>query len=493
MNQKHLLTTAIFVGVLACGICFGWLLAGHDAQPDQPVAVAADTPTEPEPQVTEPKTKEPELTLRDQEWVTDIHYFQQKMAEKHADPFFRLPQEEFDRQIDELVEQVPELEDIEIILSLQKIIAQIGDQHSNVTFFPYLTLYPFPFYIDQDGSVYIYQCIADAQMQTYALDYYQVVQINGVDIQYIVEQLKMLDTNTGNAYSYLYNIPRLMLCRETLEFIGVPCTSEADTFTLLDEQGRTFDIALTPGEGGRSFSGNTISILEINESNQNEQQVLSNLISKEHARAIQIVDIPIFAQRQGNYFENYWYELLQEYDAMYLAINQFSQSENPGFSDIVNDTFTCIDQESVEKLIIDLRHNPGGHSSLIELLHQELQKRPELLKNTYILIGSKTGSAAVICAAQLSQYEGVTLVGSPTGGTPSGFGRTGENDTTPNYEVEFYYGAYTYFSTDEWQPAPESGYPPEWYNTVMPDVYIPTDIQDLAEGRDPALEWILAQ
>ena len=205
--------------MLCCALvlCAVWAVVRPGEPPDQP-AIANDAPAEQgtsQPAESDVQ-QEPELTLRDQEWATDIHYFQQKIAEKHIDPFFRLPQEEFDRQIEELIGQVPELDDIEIILSLQKIIAQIGDQHSRVTFYTQLTLYAFPFFINQDGSVYIYQCIADPEQKTYQLTYYEIVQINGVDIQYIVEQLKAFLPNVGNAYSYIYEIPRLLLSREAL-------------------------------------------------------------------------------------------------------------------------------------------------------------------------------------------------------------------------------------------------------------------------------------
>ena len=70
-------------------LCAVWAAVRPGEPADQPAA-AADTPAEQETsQPTESDVQqEPELTLRDQEWVTDIHYFQQKIAEKHIDPFF---------------------------------------------------------------------------------------------------------------------------------------------------------------------------------------------------------------------------------------------------------------------------------------------------------------------------------------------------------------------------------------------------------------------
>ena len=68
--------------------CAVWVIVRPGEPADQPVAVT-DAPTE--QGISQPAEsdvqQEPELT-RDQEWVTDIHYFQQKIAEKHIDPFF---------------------------------------------------------------------------------------------------------------------------------------------------------------------------------------------------------------------------------------------------------------------------------------------------------------------------------------------------------------------------------------------------------------------
>ena len=33
----------------------------------------------------------------------------------------------------------------------------------------------------------------------------------------------------------------------------------------------------------------------------------------------------------------------------------------------------------------------------------------------------------------------------------------------------------------------------EWENTIMPDVYVHMDVEDVREGRDTVVEWVLAQ
>ena len=33
----------------------------------------------------------------------------------------------------------------------------------------------------------------------------------------------------------------------------------------------------------------------------------------------------------------------------------------------------------------------------------------------------------------------------------------------------------------------------KWENTILPDVYVEQTIEDLREGRDGVMEWVLAQ
>lgn len=39
----------------------------------------------------------------------------------------------------------------------------------------------------------------------------------------------------------------------------------------------------------------------------------------------------------------------------------------------------------------------------------------------------------------------------------------------------------------------ETGRLYEWENTILPDVYVYQDIEDIRQGRDSVMEWVLAQ
>ena len=478
------------IALLCCALvlCAVWAVVRPGEPADQP-AEAADAPAEQDNNESAAADASSEfLTKRDQGWISDIRFLQQTFTDEHPAPFWLLPQEDFDRQIDELIDQVPKLSDLEIGMELQRIVAQIGDQHSQVYFYEGLSAYPVDFYMNDDGTVYLYQArFGDSDAQTYIMDYYQVVRINNVDIQYIVNQLKELSSSAANAYNYVSNVRHLLPYRDILKGVGIPCEGDTDTFTLIDEQGRTFDIEVA---AGGDSSGGSIQLAES--------------IPSEYLRTTEPVTLPLCLINEQS---DYWHSYLESENAMYFAVHHFRRQENEKneeiFSAFLQEMFASFDTNNAEKLIIDLRGNPGGNDMVRGALTAAIEARPELKGKLYALIDARTFSAGVICAQELSEKCDAILVGTPTGGTPWGFGYDGDksNHVLPYSGIAFscgsvYYVGEKYYYGQKFnspQFAMANFFPPLSNNTVMPDVYISTDIQDLAEGRDPALEWVLAQ
>ena len=69
-------------------------------QPEPTPAPEAPVPEEP---------PEPELSQREKEWTEDIEFFRENIKEKHADPFYFCPEEEFDWRLDQLAARVGDL------------------------------------------------------------------------------------------------------------------------------------------------------------------------------------------------------------------------------------------------------------------------------------------------------------------------------------------------------------------------------------------------
>lgn len=470
------------IALLCCALvlCAVWAAVWPGEPADQPVAAADASAEQDNNESAAADASSESLTERDQGWISDIRFLQQTFTDEHPAPFWLLPQEDFDRQIDELIDQVPQLSDLEIGMELQRIVAQIGDQHSHVYFYEGLSAYPVDFYMNDDGTVYLYQIrSADFETNQYILDYYQVVQINNVDIQYIINRLRPLSSSGSSAYGYMQDMEFLLCYRDVLKEIGIPCEGDTDTFTLLDEQKQAFDIELAP------FASS-------------EETKLVDYIDEKHLRDNQPVTIPLLLQNQQ---QNYWYKYLEDEKTLFFSIAHFDTHEDKNSREIfekdIQRMYTFFEEKNAEKLVIDLRGCPGGEAPLANVLIDNVRAKLEISKNTYILINSQTYSAGVVCARELS--EECTLVGAPTGGTPWGFSK--KEYVLPYSELVFNCGHFYYDGEIMYENAlfhsPQfkmiNFFPPEWESTVMPDVYISTNIQDLAEGRDPALEWVLAQ
>jgi hypothetical protein len=137
-----------------------------------------------------------------------------------------------------------------------------------------------------------------------------------------------------------------------------------------------------------------------------------------------------------------------------------------------------IDSNNVNKIVIDLRINPGGNFESGRRLIAELKKRQKNGK-TYVLIGRRTGSAAVVNAMDMQKDLNAVLVGEPTGEKPNTYGDL-EFMYLPNSGLSLGYSSNYYKFRDKEEDA------------LMPDYLIVPNWEDYANGRDATLEWILA-
>ena len=92
------------------------------------------------------------------------------------------------------------------------------------------------------------------------------------------------------------------------------------------------------------------------------------------------------------------------------------------------------DTNPVDRLIIDLRNNPGGNSAVIDPFLTGLQARQSRFASgtkKMVIIGRRTASSALLNAISLKGQPYTILVGEPTGGRPNSYGET-LNLTLPN-------------------------------------------------------------
>lgn len=71
-------------------------------------------------------------------WARDLDYFATELPRRHPDLFFKTEEALFRRQIRELRLDLPGLEDHQVIIRLQEILARMGDAHTSIDIRPIL-------------------------------------------------------------------------------------------------------------------------------------------------------------------------------------------------------------------------------------------------------------------------------------------------------------------------------------------------------------------
>jgi hypothetical protein len=147
------------------------------------------------------------------------------------------------------------------------------------------------------------------------------------------------------------------------------------------------------------------------------------------------------------------------------------------FSTFVDDVVTLLESEPVDRVLIDLRNNLGGDSSVMNPLIAALaESRPGVNGDIYVAIGPNTFSSAVLNAAQLKRELGATILGSQTGERVNHFGEL-ETHVLPNTRTVLT------FSTRHFALSPDGDGP------LVPDVRLPYRGTDFLRGIDPVLDY----
>ncbi len=176
--------------------------------------------------------------------------------------------------------------------------------------------------------------------------------------------------------------------------------------------------------------------------------------------------------------ETFWWTMVD--DVLYFQYNQVQNSSGgQSLSSIVAEVRTRLEVGDVRRVIVDLRHNPGGNNQtyrpLLRLLLDPLVDRPGGL---YVIIGRQTFSAATNFATELDvQSVSAVFVGEPTGGRPNLFGDT-RVVSLPSSGITFpVSGRY-------W----EFGGPDDTREWVPPDIPVELSSTDYFAHVDPVLQ-----
>lgn len=393
-------------------------------------------------------------------WKSDIEYLKTELPKRHKDLFFRTDRRTFEGKLDELINEVSNKTDSEIVISLQQIIAQMGDDHTGVDYQPILQsagIFPLTLY-----------CFSDGLYVLGTLDKYEsalgsrVTAINDVPIAEAMARLSSLLAKTNDAL-VKHRIPNML-----------PSIGLLQHFDIINGNSAKFHFVDPNGDGKNLLIGE----LDIKTLGPNMRFV--GFTPKSY---------PLSWSNRGSLF---WSRFLEDDGILYVQYNRCWSKEleqkhgskaraekMPSFEAFCSQILADMKKSEVRKFVLDLRFNPGGSSPQ----GTELAKRISEIGNInqqgklFVLIGKRTYSSAVINAIDFKNHTEAILVGEPTSGKPNHFGEVNKFKL-PNSGLSVSYST-KYFKYLEEDP-----------DSLMPDITVETTFSDFASGKDPVLDAI---
>ena len=382
---------------------------------------------------------------RNSKWKKDLNYLQEALPKKHANLFFKVSEEQFNKEIDDLRNSVDNLNDDEIIDGMYKIAASVGDGHTKIKR-DFSKKYPMQFCYFKDG---IY--VIDTTDEYKEILYSKLIKINGQDIKSIEDKISPLIAKE-NEQTIKKALPNYLTIPEILHGVKIVDNIDSEvSFTFENREGKTFDLNVAP--------------LDTKEN-------IAFIINGEYDESY-----PLYMQ---NPTCNYWYKYLENDKTLYLKYNQCLESNKSGKVDDFNkEVLDSINNNRVDKFVIDMRDNGGGTSDELDTIIQGIKNNEINNKNKFfVIVGRNTFSAAIGDVVKWRDETNATFIGQATSGKLNHYGQW-STFILPNSNLTVQYSQkYVNNGEDE-------------SDSFIPNKTIEISIDDYVNKKDSVLDYVL--
>lgn len=467
MLKKCCSALLAFCILLTASGCGGPKPALDTETPAPEVTSEESTPASPAPEVS--PVPDPDLSQRERNWIADLNYLRRHYKQFHADPFYYCSEEEFDFKINQLSAKVGELSDNDIAFEIAAIIAGMGDIHTAVSLPESVFEAFFPVDLVCFGDKLYLAAYLEGydQYEPYLLQ--EIVAVNGVDVSYLQKKLYALISPDNiwcskEVFSRYYAIYPAFY-----DWAGCDYT-EGYTFQILNEN--------------REVESVEVPVLSWEDFDEDVSWVRAEgLYALHYLKGGNWAEY--FEEEKGGYIYMSFTEMLSLGEAFYRELFETT-------AELIKAHPDC------GKLVIDLRSHPGGMEYSLQFIRQyaELLKAPSI-EHTYVLTGGCTTSGAIMCMEIFKDSLNAVTVGEPTGQFTSFFSRR----TIAIPQIVLPLSQLSLSIGDEWSVGEhpenelydENGRLYEWENTVLPDVFVSQNMEDIRRGKDSVIQWILEQ
>jgi hypothetical protein len=382
------------------------------------------------------------LDLTAAQWREDLAWFAHEIPKRHGNAFHFTPRERFEAAVADLDQKLDRLDPDEIYVGLDQLANLIGDAHTYVRFPRDSPDFPLAF-------------------RKFGSDYRVVVVSPGLERALGGRLLAIGDTPVARVHELVLtvtpadetpelreaNLAAYLANGVVLRGLGISARRDTLRYTLADSTGGEFTVVVPATPAGAPLP----------------------------ERVWAYADPPLFRRHPD---QGFWSQWLSESRTVYCNFRRYDD-----LGKHARDLFALIDRQRPDKLVIDLRQNTGGdYTQGQHHLVDPIAARADLNRrgHLFVLVGPLTFSAGMNNAAQFRSRTAALLVGETIGERPNSWQEPREA-TLPHSRLTVRYSTRFY----EFAKGGE--------NVVRPDQEIVPTWDDYRAGRDPVLDWVLAQ
>ncbi|WP_103867211.1 S41 family peptidase [Aquimarina sp. I32.4] len=399
-------------------------------------------------------------TLTTAQWQEDLRFIQNTIHKDYSFLFVKTTKEDFDTEVETLYNDIPNLQEHEIIIGISRLVSLFKYGHTYISFHQKsfeFSQFPFNLYEFND-EIYIQGAHKNYSEAVGA----KVIAVEGKPISEVLKRIEPTVEVENSQYFKAYGINNIRY-PEVLHAQKITKTLLNKLSLTLEKKGKVFTqffTILPKGERVPTHRGFV---------HQNENW----LDARDQSTT------PLYLQHLDKV---YFSEYLAKEKVMYVRHSRIADEAEESTKDFYARVFNEIETNDTEKLIIDLRLNGGGNNYLNKDVIKGLIKSEKINKigKLFVIIGKRTYSASQNLVNVIDNYTNVIFVGEPTAENVNFWGDN-RPVTLPNSTIDI---SLSYLWWQD-KPALENA---EW---IAPSIPVTMSFDEYASNQDPVLEAAL--
>jgi tetratricopeptide (TPR) repeat protein len=398
---------------------------------------------------------------RTEGWRYDLQLLAREVKRLRYQPFKSISEPDFDSAVKEIHDSVSHLSDMQIIIEMMKLLARVRDGHTVIYGISERPEFhrnlPLELSYFEEGLF-----ITAAQEKYEDLLGSQVLKFGEHTTEQVLHALDPL-IGRDNEMGLLVMASVRMMNLPLLQGLGLVPDPDRVLLTVRDRHGavRTIDLAADSDIPARRLWDG------LPPGWKSFPQTLAG-------------PLPLYLK---NRYADYWFDYLPESRTVFFQFNHVRNNEHEPLAAFCDRLMKFINESNVDRLVIDLRWNNGGDTTIVQPLIHSLIRTDKINQRgkLFVIIGRKTFSAAQNTATFIERNTPAIFVGEPTGSSPNFIGE--------DNAFELPYSKLRVSVSDLYW---ESSWPDDHRPWIAPLLYAPPAFEAYRSNRDPAMEAIAA-